>query len=161
MKKEKYIYNSIWKNKMLWNKLTKESWDKLKTTQHCWKKWKTEKLKDYSEIKMVGVGGCKTHFLPWTHQKCIHMWKGSHWKPAGDWQEDSCVAKAVNDPHRIWLEWKRSDQCPGRVLRREVRLHGQRTSLGSEQLEPHIGHPNPGFWHWEDSSLDWLEDWRD
>ena len=58
----------------------------------------------------MGVGGCKTRFLPWTRQKYISTWKGSHWKLVGDWQKDSCRAKAVQGPHRIWLEWKRSDQ---------------------------------------------------
>ena len=50
------------------------------------------------------------------------------------------------DTHGIGLEGKRSDQVStlGRGLGGKGQLNRQRSSLGCEQFEPYIGHPNPG-----------------
>ena len=42
------------------------------------------------------------------------------------------------------------DLCPGRGLRGKERLHGQRSSPGSEWFQPDTGHTSPGVLHRED-----------
>ena len=51
----------------------------------------------------------------------------------------------------------RSGPDPGGGLRGKERLHRWTPTLGSEQFEPHFGHPSPDVQHREESPLGWLE----
>ena len=59
-------------------------------------------------------------------------------------------------PRGIGQEGKKSNQVgsPGKGLRGKGRLHGRRSTLGSEQFKPHAGLPVPGVQHREDEPLE-------
>ena len=94
------------------------------------------------------VRGYRTRLPPQTHQKYIHMGSNSPWKQNGDWQKDSYTTKATGKIHMYQgreEKWSGQDLCPweGTQKRRGI-TWAQRSSLGSEQFEPHIGYPSPG-----------------
>ena len=96
---------------------------------------------------MVSKRTWSSHLPTNTPKIHLHMEQSSlktNWKLAGLLYNQGCK----KNTYVLGQEGKNSDQvgtcASGIELRDKGRLHGQRSLLGSEQFERHIGHPNPG-----------------
>lgn len=91
---------------------------------------------------------------PCTNTSKLHLHVEPFWEQDEDCQKDSCRNKSVKKIHMESGRKERVVVRSGLVLFRENTerrgiTHAQRSSLGSEWFEPHIGNPSTGIWHWE------------